>query len=165
MLPYDITLSNDTDEMRRQLLNTYQNIAINVNGTINTWTPTVYGSTTAGSPTYTTQYGYYYRQGVVCTVWFNVVWSNAGTAAGNILLALPYSGALSSTGAFNSPIASTGLANTANYTYNSIQVASNDRYATVYEHGDGQTAQALTFAVGGTGGIAGTITYLGEEFE
>lgn len=165
MLPYTIQLATEPDDQLRQLTEVYADIALAVNGTISTWTPTVYGSTTTGSPTYTSQIGYYYRQGIITTVWFNVVWSNAGGADGNILLSLPYSAALVSPASFSCPIASTGIANTANYTYNSLQVETNDYYATVYEHGDAQTAQPLTFAVAGTGGISGTITYMGKELE
>lgn len=50
----------------------------------NIWTPTVYGETTAGSPTYSVQTGRWVRNGSEMTVRFAVQWSSLGGAAGNI---------------------------------------------------------------------------------
>jgi hypothetical protein len=42
-----------------------------------TWTPTVFGSTIAGTTTYTLQSGQYAREGNIVTVTFEVTWSSA----------------------------------------------------------------------------------------
>ena len=55
------------------------------------WTPTVYGHTTAGTPTYTTQVGEYLRIGRLCYASYNVVISNKGGMAGRIRIGgLPF---------------------------------------------------------------------------
>lgn len=46
------------------------------------WTPTIFGATTAGSPTYTTQVGSYVKNGKLVVAWFNVTTTSLGTAAG-----------------------------------------------------------------------------------
>lgn len=55
-----------------------------------TWTPTVRGSTTAGTGTYTTQQGYYHRIGAMVFVDATIVWT-AHTGTGNQqVAALPF---------------------------------------------------------------------------
>ncbi len=57
-----------------------------------TWTPTVIGSTTAGTPTYATQTGRYYRIGKMCFVDGFVKLSAKNDVAGAILIGgLPFS--------------------------------------------------------------------------
>ena len=40
------------------------------------WTPTLYGVTTAGTTTYTVQYGTYTRVGSIVTLNFTIIWTN-----------------------------------------------------------------------------------------
>ena len=55
------------------------------------WTPAFAGSTTAGTPTYTTQAGRYWKIASLVLVQFSVVVSALGGAAGNALITgLPY---------------------------------------------------------------------------
>ena len=57
------------------------------------WTPTVYGSSTVGATTYTTQTGQYAREGNIVTLTFEVAWSSA-TGTGNYKIGgLPYTAA------------------------------------------------------------------------
>ncbi len=57
-----------------------------------TWTPTIAGSSTAGTPTYTVQNGLYIRIGSMVTVWFDVAYSAiSGSPAGDLTLGgLPF---------------------------------------------------------------------------
>jgi hypothetical protein len=56
-----------------------------------TFTPTLYGTTTAGSPTYVTQEGSYTRIGNICYVTFRVLWSSLGGATGSMRISgLPF---------------------------------------------------------------------------
>lgn len=52
------------------------------------WIPTLAG-TGAGSFTYTSQYGWSLRTGIMTEVWADITWS-ATTATGNLYLELPY---------------------------------------------------------------------------
>lgn len=75
----------------------YEQVAQGVNGTIRAdtlpgnqnWTPTLQGGT-PGTFTYNHQVGWVLRRGIIVDVWFDVSWSAAGTAAGNLYLELPY---------------------------------------------------------------------------
>ncbi len=58
--------------------------------TESTWTPTIIGSTTAGTGTYTTQAGIYVRVGNMVYISGTVIWT-AHTGTGNMLIAgLPF---------------------------------------------------------------------------
>jgi hypothetical protein len=58
-----------------------------------TWTPTLYGDTTAGSPTYTARDGYFYKIGKLVAVYFMVQLSAKGGMAGNVSVGgLPFAG-------------------------------------------------------------------------
>ena len=80
-----------------QLQNMYEKVAQNVNGTIRNyadsdssqWTPTLSGTTSAGSFTYAHQYGWVLRQGLVTDIWFDIEFS-ATTATGSLYVELPY---------------------------------------------------------------------------
>ena len=62
-----------------------------------TFTPTVLGSSTAGSPTYVTQDGYYTKIGRVVNIGVNIQISNKGGMGGNLRVAgLPFSAASTS---------------------------------------------------------------------
>lgn len=50
-----------------------------------TWTPTVVGSTGAGTATYTSQVGSYFRMGPIVFVSWFVAW-NTGTGTGNLMI-------------------------------------------------------------------------------
>ncbi len=54
------------------------------------WTPTLNGMTNTGTFTYTRQVGWVFRQGLLVDVWGDIMWSNSGTATGNLFVELPY---------------------------------------------------------------------------
>jgi len=108
-LPTDITLPLPRDyrdninpdaysnDLVFELQNMYQNVANNINGAIRNyadvdssqWIPTINGTGSAGSTTYTHQIGWVFRQGIITEVWFDIQWS-ASTATGNLFIDLPY---------------------------------------------------------------------------
>lgn len=55
-----------------------------------TWTPTLNATTTPDDFTYDHQIGWVWRQGIYTELWFDVQWTSAGSAAGNLYLELPY---------------------------------------------------------------------------
>ena len=55
------------------------------------WTPTLYGSTTSGTPTYTKQEGVYTKIGNIVFITCQLIWSNLGGAVGSIYVGgLPF---------------------------------------------------------------------------
>jgi len=85
-------------DLNYELQNMYEQTAQNVNGVFRNhldvdgsqYIPTLAGSSTAGSFTYTRQGAYVLRQGLMTDVWFEVRWSSAGGATGQLRLNLPY---------------------------------------------------------------------------
>jgi len=77
----NFTANSAAAGMTSQLLNWYEE---------GTWTPTIYGSTSAGTGTYSFQLGKYTRIGRVVYVTMNIVWT-AHTGTGNLLIGgLPF---------------------------------------------------------------------------
>ena len=89
MMPLSIILPDDAEELNKSLTKSYHDTANAINGSQSTWTPTVEGSTTSGIGTYTTQTGYYYRQGLLCDCWFSVTMT-AHTGTGDMQIKLPF---------------------------------------------------------------------------
>lgn len=59
-------------------------------GVVNTYSPVISGSTTAGTQTYTIQIGRWYMTGKMCTIDFRIVLSAVGgTSAGSVQMSLP----------------------------------------------------------------------------
>lgn len=91
-------LSSYIRDLVFELQTMYSNLADAINGstradydiTRSSWTPILKGSTTAGTFTYTHQVGFSFRQGLMVDLWFDVAWTSSGTAAGNLVLELPY---------------------------------------------------------------------------
>lgn len=79
-------------ELIRKLEETYKDVAQNVNGDIREFTPVLYDTATSSTYTYTSQVGWYLRQGIMVDYWFDVVWSAiaTGTPSGNLYVGLPY---------------------------------------------------------------------------
>jgi len=90
MIPTNIYLANNLEDHTEKIKEMYNTLSSSVNGTATSFDPVLTGSTTAGTPTYTTQEGWYYIQGIIVDYWFNVVWSAWATGAGDIQLGLPY---------------------------------------------------------------------------
>lgn len=96
-------VNNYLRELTVALQDMYEELANNVNGQISAdslvqreqWTPTLAGTTVAGSFTYSHQVGWALRQGLITDVWFDVKWTATGGATGNLYLELPYQVAVS----------------------------------------------------------------------
>lgn len=110
---------------------------------ISSWVPTVYGSTSAGATTYTTQDGNYIRVGNQITVSFEVAWS-AATGTGNLIIGgLPYS---SAAGNFGIQPVYTGTV--------AIADAIGFKVISTTDHALGYSA------ITGTGSLVGVLTYI-----
>lgn len=87
----DYRLSEDPEDQKLEIEQALIDIALALDGTIREFTPTLYGSATAGTFTYTTAStsGWYLRQTQVVDYCFSVVWTGKGTAAGDLQMSLP----------------------------------------------------------------------------
>ena len=104
-----------------------------------TWTPTVYGSNSSGTTTYTTQNGSYTRVGNLVTIAFNITWSSA-TGTGSVVVdSLPFSLGTTNYGTYT-VYSATNTASAA------VPIASTSRLIT-------------TQAIGASGSISGSVTY------
>lgn len=126
------------------------------------WTPGLAGSTTAGSPTYTTQNGWYMMKGNEITASFQLVGATwPGSPAGNALITgLPYT---SSTFAVNPGkcffTSYSGITFDATYSSASAEVASASTTAVVFENGTGPSAVLTPAKLGTTAVLSGTCIY------
>ena len=127
-----------------------------------TWTPTLLGSTTAGSHTYSTQSGTYTRTGrvVICNFYISIS-TKDGTMAGDIRVGgLPFT---SSAGSGHRTAAA--FSYILQFAFNDMvvgRVISNVTYARLEDVTQGTTGTTLTITdadVGTTPSLQGTITY------
>jgi len=156
-----------------ELQSMYEDIANAVNGNIKadynvtqgSWIPKVKGSTTPGSFTYTNQVGYSLRRGIVTDVWFDVSWTAAGTAAGNLIVELPYKVAKVST-AGTKPFVGVVQPSSVTYTAGTDLVvnATPDTFdGEIWTIGDG--VPTANQAVVGSGQLIGHVRYIGQQNE
>lgn len=115
--PINLYLSNQQTSLVRM----YEQLAENINGYIKgddladnrQWVPTLTGSVTDGTFTYTTQTGWVYRRGLFVDIWFDISWTDPGAATGNLILNLPYKVALTNDNPFTSDVLTSTFAYTA----------------------------------------------------
>ncbi len=127
-----------------------------------TWAPTLIGSTTAGSPTYTTQVGSWTRIGRVVMCQFKVAVSALGGMAGNLEIGgLPFASANVSSDQGNGVVgAMTGVALDSGYTFASLLVLPNESFITFEENGSGKANQPLPVSdLTAPVTISGTVAY------
>jgi len=164
-IPYDTFIDKNYEEGWDDIRRMYRHLAGAINGSYYDRVPTVSGSGTAGSPTYTTQVGYQLRQGLLVDIWFDIEWSAIGGASGNIQLDLSYKSTKVNGNPFVSAIYGSKCWYSPNYDYLTIVLGSDSNVATIYENGAKVTAQPLTFArAGSTGAIRGHLRYIGQEY-
>ena len=127
------------------------------------WTPTLKGATTPGSFTYTQQVGWVFRQGLFTDVWFDIIWTNSGAAAGNLYVELPYRVALSN----GKPFVGTLQTSTINYgagqSVLTINAIPNTYRGEVWS--SGSTTATANIAVAAAGQLIGHVRYIGVADE
>lgn len=127
------------------------------------WTPTIFGTGTAGTPTYTTQVGRYEKIGRQVTARFRVSITSKGGALGNLSVGgLPFTAAnvttLYGTG---STIAYTGLTFSAGFTQLGIGALGNSTTIDFFQNGSAQNTNQIDLAtlVSDTTTIYGQVIY------
>lgn len=89
-LPENLSLPKEQDPMRETIESRWGDLVRFIKGNVSDkFIPTVYGSTTAGTVTYSVQDSTYYRQGLMIDYWFTVEWTNWVGYAGNLYMKLP----------------------------------------------------------------------------
>lgn len=157
-------------ELNFSLQQMYEQLAQGINGDIRAdfgqgrqlWTPILKGATTAGTFTYNHQAGWSLRQGLITDVWFDVSWSSAGTAAGNLYVELPYKVALSNQKPFVGVVQSSGITYTGG-TGIVINGISNTYRGEFWNTGSGFTT--ANQAVVASGQLIGHLRYIGQSDE
>lgn len=147
----------------------YETVAQATNGTFRTagldegraWIPVLNGAT-PGTFTYSQQYGWIYRQGLLVDCWFDVAWTAVGTAAGNLYLELPYKVAITSGMPFVGVVQSSAITYTGG-TGIVVNAISNTYRAEFWNVGSGFTT--ANQAVVGSGRLIGHVRYIGQQNE
>jgi len=168
---FDPNVREYLEDLTTELQSMYEQMAFNVNGSIRNyaetdgsqWTPTIAGSTSTGTITYSTQYGFSIRKGIYTTVHFQVSWTAIGGSTGNLILQLPYKVALSSGTPFVGSCFTNTLTFPAGCTAVSIYANPNSTNAFFRAYGSGITSSNIS--IQNSGSFAGTISYIGIEDE
>lgn len=157
-------------ELNFSLQQMYEQLAQGINGDIRAdygtgsqnWTPTLNGSSTPGTFTYTNQAGWVLRQGIMTDVWFDITWSSAGAAAGNLYVELPYKVALSNQKPFVGVVQPSGITYTGG-TEMVINGISNTYRGELWNTGSGFTT--ANQSVVASGQLIGHLRYIGQQDE
>lgn len=148
----------------------YEELAQGINGNIRSdslepgrmWTPTLQGTGTAGTFTYDHQIGWVFRQGIFVDIFFDIQWTAAGTAAGNLYVELPYITAVSSEKPFVGVVQSSVITYTGG-TGLLINAIPNTYRGEFWNVGSGfTTANQLVVA---SGQLIGHLRYIGKANE
>ena len=126
------------------------------------WTPTLAGTTTAGSFTYVNRYGWTFRQGLLTDAWFDISWTSAGSAAGNLYLELPYKVAKMD----GMPFVGVLQTSTINYGVGTVLTCNaipDTTRCEIWTSGSAVTTANITVAAAGR--LIGTIRYMGTSNE
>ena len=160
-------LADLTFELQRM----YEQIAQAVNGDILTsdgvqreqWTPILKGTGVAGTFTYTHQIGLVLRQGLLTDVWFDVLWTASGAAAGNLYIELPYQVANIAQKPFSATLQTATIAYGAGQSVLSINAIPDTFRGEIWSSGSGNPTANI--AVAAAGQLIGHVRYLGVEDE
>lgn len=153
LIQVDSTISSVTASVTNNIIRDF-------GATSGTWTPVLEGSTTAGTNTYATQSGNYYKVGKLVHLTFLLTLSAKDVAiAGNLIITgLPFSAKDGSERAGASLSYQTNITLTTNYTSVIGDLQTNK--INLYQSGSGQSTLALpASAISDTSGIWGSIMY------
>lgn len=153
-----------------ELQDMYQSMSQNINGNFRNsfeidsekWTPLLKGTTSAGSFTYTNQFGWVLRTGLMTEVWFDVSWTAIGGATGNLYLELPYLVTRSSGKPFIGVLQSSTISYGAG-TMATCNAIPNTYRLEFWSSGSGVTTANI--AISATGNVIGYIRYIGADDE
>lgn len=150
-LPSTIYLPDDPVARQNQLERAYEDLSFYTNGDLKEWVPTLSGSSTEGSGTYTYQYGLYLLQSQCVDVWLDLAWS-AHTGTGDMVLSLPFTvyRAPSSRYPFCGLVEDSSLDYSAGYSKLVLRALPGQMQAALIQTGDNVAALALPMDTAGT---------------
>lgn len=161
------SLNSYDSDLRTSVEKMYEDIVESVNGNIRNhgeedpfkWEPTLNGST-AGTFTYTSQYGWSLRQGIYVHLFFDITWS-ATTATGTIYLELPYRVVPSSGMPFVGSVQASNFSYLGNYLV--INAIPNTYRGEIWNIAP--AAASSNVPVAASGRLLGHVMYIGVEDE
>ena len=153
-------------ELIRKLEEMYKDMAQDINGDIREFTPVLMDAATDTTYTYSSQVGWYLRQGIMVDYWFDVVWTaiDTGTPTGNLYVQLPYQVFDAQQKPFVGVLQTSTLAYGTGLTYLTINGIPGTFRGEIWGSGDGATTANVT-ANTAAGQLIGHIRYVGSEYE
>lgn len=148
-LPSDRLFTPEIDPIAIELRKVYQDFVRQINGDAQTFTAKVFGATSAGAGTYTTQNGFYILSGQMVDVYYNIVWTNH-TGTGNLYVEMPFLSNFSDLNYMGIIENTAGINYSAGYTEIKTKLAPGTRQATVVESGDNVSAQQVAIMTSAT---------------
>lgn len=127
------------------------------------WTPTLKGSTTPGTFTYTQQVGWVQRQGLLVDVWFDIIWTANAGSVGNLYVELPYKVATSSGKPFVGPLQTATINYGAGQTVLTLNAIPGTYRGEIWS--SGSTTATANIAVAAAGQLIGHVRYIGVANE
>lgn len=127
------------------------------------WTPTLKGTGTAGTFTYTHQIGWVLRQGLFTDVWFDILWTANAGSVGNLYVELPYKVAVSSGKPFVGVLQTATINYGAGQTVLTVNAIPNTFRGEIWS--SGSTNATANIAVATAGQLIGHVRYIGVADE
>lgn len=149
----------------------YEDLAAGINGQTKSsyqvqqenWTPILKGTNVAGSPTYTRQKGFSFRQGLITDIWADIIWTASGGAAGSIYIELPYKVAITDGFPFVASAQLAGITFDPGYTEGFVNAISGTYRLEIWEKGSNIAMIPILFP--NFGQILCHIRYMGVQDE
>jgi hypothetical protein len=162
------TGSNSNDFLE-SLKTMYSQVALAVNGQQKRstdpvsyrWLPTLAGTGTAGTFTYTSQVGFAQRTGIMTECWFDITWTVQVGAVGNLYVQLPYQVTQASGIPFCGVIQVSDLAFPAGTTYLTCTAVPSTYQLQIWASGDATTS--VNVPVAASGRVMGYVRYIGVQ--
>lgn len=122
----------------------------------------IYGSTTAGTATYTNPVIWVRRSNLITMIWFDIAWT-AHTGTGDLLIQLPYFSQPSEVEPYVGVVEPDNITFTAGYTYLTANLLPDTN--TIEIHQCGSAVPVLNLPMSADGHLRGSIIYEGQQFK
>jgi len=122
------------------------------------WTPTLAGTTTAGTFTYSSAIGWVHQQGLLVDCWFDITWTGQSGATGNLYVILPYVVSNSGGIPFVGCLQTSTIAYGAGYTVLNVNAIPETFRGEIWASGTG--VSTTNIAVASSGRLIGNIRYM-----
>ena len=141
-LPSDYTFSKDINELDLQLNDMYRRLREQIDGYTESFDGKIYGSTSAGTATYSLNQCYYVRRGIFVDVFYFITWSGH-TGTGDLRIQLPFYEKGHPSSVSISAIRTSNLTYPSGTDYCVLEGAPNEDYAVIRGCRDGSSPQIV----------------------